>query len=382
MDESLGDAFGDVFGEVFARVLDVLPDAVLIVDDDGQILEANAVTFELFGYGPADLIGQSVDLLVSQPARAAHVGNRTQFSAAPRSRAMGLGLELYAERADGSRFPVDISLSPIRTRDGIATIAVVRDLTERRQWQDRHESEASSALNSTFDAYLAMDSNSVVTAWNTAAEQMYGWPRELVLGRPLPDTVVPDRMGAAIAKRWYLLAQSAKTTQSEQLSESIACRRDGTEFPVEVAVALTGDGEQLRVHVFVRDISARKAATAEQALLASIVRCNQDGISAVDLQGNITVWNPMMEKIYGFTSAEVIGESIAKVTPPNAMDAAAASVEASLTGTDVHVEFEQRRKDGSTFLAAVTTSAIISATGTISGASAIVRDVTAERAGA
>src|SRR5262249_46622925 len=99
-------------------LLEALPDALVVIDRTGTIVLVNLRTEELFGYTRTELLGQAVELLVPPRFRRGHVGHRSAFFATPHSRPMGLGLQLWGLRKDGSEFPVEISLSPLTTEHG------------------------------------------------------------------------------------------------------------------------------------------------------------------------------------------------------------------------------------------------------------------------
>lgn len=118
-------------------LIEAAPDALLVTDDDGRIVIANAEAEKMFGYSRAELAGQPIEMLVPEPLRAGHVRRRTAYAAAPAIRPMGIGRELSARRRDGTELPVEISLSPLITELGLLTIAVVHDATERRQTEEK-----------------------------------------------------------------------------------------------------------------------------------------------------------------------------------------------------------------------------------------------------
>jgi protein-histidine pros-kinase len=117
----------------FRSLLDAAPDAMLIVERGGQIVFANAHVGALFGYEPTELLGREIEILVPERFRAPHPEHRRGYARAPRPRPMGIGLDLYGRRRDGSEFPVEISLSPMEGEDGALTIAAIRDISERRR---------------------------------------------------------------------------------------------------------------------------------------------------------------------------------------------------------------------------------------------------------
>jgi PAS domain S-box-containing protein len=112
-------------------LFDSAPGAIVIVDSDGDIVRINAQAEALFGYRPDELLGQPIETLVPERFHASHLTHRADCRAAPQTRPMGTGLNLFGRRKDGSEFPVDISLSPFNADGFSGVIAVVCDVTER-----------------------------------------------------------------------------------------------------------------------------------------------------------------------------------------------------------------------------------------------------------
>ena len=124
---------------LFRGLLEAAPDAMVIVDQDGTIVLVNAQVEERFGYERGEMIGQSIEILVPDRLAGLHAGFRNGYVHEPRTRPMGLAGDLYARRKDGSEFPVEISLSPLETEDGLLVSAAVRDISERRRMQTEAE---------------------------------------------------------------------------------------------------------------------------------------------------------------------------------------------------------------------------------------------------
>ena len=112
------------------------PDAIIIVDKNGCIVRVNEQARAMFGYTAKEFIGNRMEMLMPPRFRKRHVGHQQRFMIEPRLRRMGAGLELYAQRKDGTEFPVDIMLSPIETSEGRIVIATVRDVTEHRRVEE------------------------------------------------------------------------------------------------------------------------------------------------------------------------------------------------------------------------------------------------------
>ncbi len=117
-------------------VLESAPDATFVVSRAGTIDFVNRRVTEMFGYEPEELLGEPVEVLVPERFREGHVGHRTGFVEAPRTRPMGAGLDLWARRRDGTELPIEVSLSPVEGEHGFQVVAAVRDVTQRRRAEE------------------------------------------------------------------------------------------------------------------------------------------------------------------------------------------------------------------------------------------------------
>jgi PAS domain S-box-containing protein len=124
---------------IFRNLLEAAPDAMVVVNGEGQMIFVNARTEALFGYPQDELLDQTVELLVPSRYRGTHKDHRQKFSAEKRARAMGEGAELFGRRSDGTEFPVEISLSPLQTEDGVLVVSAIRDVSARKEMEAQLE---------------------------------------------------------------------------------------------------------------------------------------------------------------------------------------------------------------------------------------------------
>ncbi len=186
----------------FRALLEAAPDAIVIVDQQGLISLVNSQMENLFGYPRESLFGQSVDILVPERFRVKHGGHRADYFSAPRVRAMGIGLELYGLRQDGTEFPVEISLSPVEAAEGLLVAAAIRDITARKQSESAlHQSEERFGKSfRTSPAALTITrvaDNSFVDV-NESFLSLFGHSREEIIGHSVTDLYTnssPDDRG-------------------------------------------------------------------------------------------------------------------------------------------------------------------------------------------
>ena len=249
----------------FRPLLEVAPDAMIVVDEGGRMVLVNMLARQLFGYAEAEMLGQSVDILVPDAARPGHAAQRAAYVAAPRTRPMGAGVELAGRRKDGSEFPVEISLAPMPTDEGLLVVSTVRDVTERKQAQEvvrASEMKFRRLLELAPDAIILVDAEGRMVLVNSEAHRMFGYAEDEMVGQSV-DGLVPDgvRPGHGAQRASYM---AAPRTRPMGAGLSLAGRRkDGTEFPVEISLAPMPGPDGLLVMSAIRDVTDRKSSEAQ-----------------------------------------------------------------------------------------------------------------------
>jgi PAS domain S-box-containing protein len=236
----------------FGTLLESVPDATLIINAVGRIVLANSQAARAFAYAPAELVGQPVEVLLPERFRNAHVHNRSQFSRQPRTRTMGLGLELFGRRRDGYEFPVEISLSPLSTDEGVMVMSAVRDITDRKKAEQKFRG----LLEAAPDAMVIVGRDGGIALVNSQLERLFRYPREALLGKPV-DILVPERYRAAHPHhREGFFAQPHTRSMGAGL-QLHGLRQDGSEFPVEISLSPLDTEEGMFVSAAIRDATER-----------------------------------------------------------------------------------------------------------------------------
>ncbi len=221
--------------DVFRHLLDAAPDAVVVVDESGRIVVVNAQTERLFDYRRGDLIGREIETLIPERFRKTHVQHRTQFVNSPKIRPMGSGLELFGRRRDGTEFPIEVSISPMRTAAGTLVSASVRDITDRKRSEllaRRNQQHLLSAVESIQGAFAIFDAQDCLVLCNSECRH--------VLGRSLHGEIVGRRFED-------LLAASITAGVFESGQELQTAWLAYHESPAGALEAVTSAGRKLRI---------------------------------------------------------------------------------------------------------------------------------------
>jgi PAS domain S-box-containing protein len=167
----------------FKGFLESAPDAIVIINDKGEIQLINAQTEKLFGYKRAELIGKEAEMLIPVRYKTAQPGRRGGFFLAPNERSKGAGLNLFGQHKNGAEFPVEISLSPLETEEGLLVSAAIRDITEQKQASQY----ARSLIEASLDPLVTINADGKITDVNEASVNVTGVLRENLIGTDFSD---------------------------------------------------------------------------------------------------------------------------------------------------------------------------------------------------
>jgi PAS domain S-box-containing protein len=232
-------------------------------------------------------------------------------------------------------------------------------------------------LDSALDCIITMDATGRVREFNPASERVFGFTRAEVVGKELADLIIPPRLRE---RHRQGLAHYLKTGQGPLLGRLIeigALRRDGTEILVALAISATEiDGSPIFT-AYLRDITEQKRAEEANRRLAAIIDSSGDAIISIDLDETITSWNKEAERLFGYTAAEIIGQPITVLVPPDRHNEELGIMERIRRGERIiRYQTVHGRKDGTLLDISLAVSPINDESGHVIGASKIARDIT------
>jgi PAS domain S-box-containing protein len=242
------------------HLLDISPDALLIVDRVGTIVMANEQAAALFGYRREEVQQQRLEMLLPEHLHAMHVAHREHYFATPRTRSMGAGLHLLGQHKDGTEFPVDISLRSVLLGDEPLAIGAIRDMSAQRRAERERAQQAehlrlqAELIDLSHDAIFIRDSVNRVIFWNKGAEELYGWSSQEALGR-ITHSLLKTRFPTGLAE---VEAQLERDGRWE--GELAHTRRDGSLVVVESRQVLVCDvlGHATAMLEINRDVTDRR----------------------------------------------------------------------------------------------------------------------------
>ncbi len=254
-------------------ILEAIPDAVAVVNQQGVMIQTNSQMEAMFGYTREELIGQKIEILVPERQRPQHDHHREQFHARPKIRRMGSGLDLYGRRRDGSEFPVEISLSPVATNDGMIVLSAIRDISDRKRIEeelrrlndelDRRKSRElrdsqnrlALIVDSSQDAIIGKNLEGIVTHWNKGAEHIYGYTAQEMIGRPI-SVLAPREKSDEIPG----ILRKIRAGERVEYFESVRVTKDGRNLNVSISVSPIHDaeGKVVGASTIARNITGQK----------------------------------------------------------------------------------------------------------------------------
>jgi PAS domain S-box-containing protein len=395
---------GDYFEQVVAGVRDY---AIFLLDAQGNVASWNAGAERLKGYRAEEIIGQHFSRFYPAEAIASGWPTHELEVAAATGRFEDEG---WRVRKDGSRFWANVVITPLRDASGQVSgfLKITRDLTERKEAEEKarrlleeqaaHRAAQASAreaerahreerrqreqlhvtLSSIGDAVIVTDTHGVVSFLNPVAQVLTGWEPREAAGQPLErvfrifneDTRLPIEDPVSKVLREGVVVGLANHT--------VLVDKNGREISIDDSGApIRGEeGTIAGVVLVFRDVTETRRAMEARLRLAAIVESSEDAIISKNLDGIILSWNEGAERLFGYTSEEMVGRPLSMLVPPDYPDDLPAIMARLRRGERIdHYETVRMRKDGSRVDVSLTISPIKDTEGKIIGASKIARDI-------
>lgn len=204
-----------------AKLLEAVPEAIIIINSNGCIVSANQETEKLFGYSRAQLLGKFDEYLLTARSKSKQIAYRKDYFSDPRPISIGVNFELFGLKIDGTEFPIEISLSPLDTDEGLLALAVIRDISERKKNVDA-KAIFSAIVESSDDAIVGADLNGIIFIWNNGAEQLYSYSSREVIGKNIHFIFPPEQQN-----EFNDIIHRIKKENAILRKETLRVRKDG-----------------------------------------------------------------------------------------------------------------------------------------------------------
>ena len=244
----------------YRRLLEAAPDAMVVVQENGEIVLLNAQTEKEFGYGRDEILGQKITTLIPAGFAERLVADGTRTWTEEVEQQIGAGIELCGLRKNGSEFPIEIMLSPHESAAGILVTAVIRNITSRKESEKllkQAEAKYHGLLESAPDGIVVLNQDGDILLLNARAEKQFGYPRDELLGSNIQEIIPEGFVDPGTANVLRTLPENPAHRTGAGM-ELYGRRKDGSQFPIEIMLNSLESPEGAMLTVAVRDVSEAK----------------------------------------------------------------------------------------------------------------------------
>jgi PAS domain S-box-containing protein len=232
-------------------------------------------------------------------------------------------------------------------------------------------------VRSSDDAILTKNLSSIVTSWNPAAARIFGWDPHEIIGHSVLRLIPPRLQHEELE-----ILRRLRAGEQMENCETVRVTRDGREIIVSLTLSplRNHSGQVTGASIIARNVTEKRAAERMRLQLAAIVESSDDAIISKNLDGTIISWNAGAERMFGYKAAEIVGQSLRTLLPPNLHDEEATIIARLIAGLRVdHFETLRVRRNGEIFPVSLSVSPIRDDAGEVAGAAGILRDITQHR---
>ena len=372
----------------YRGLLEAAPDAMVVVNQGGEIVLLNVQAEKQFGYSRDELVGQRVKNIIPEGFAERLIADGTRSAAEALAQQIGTGIELSGRRKDGSEFPIEIMLSPLESAQGILVTAAIRNISVRKD-AERHlaqmESRYRGLLEAAPDAMVVVNQSGEIVLLNVQAEKQFGYRRDELVGQKVKN-IIPEGFAERLISDATRSAADALAQQIGMGIELSGRRKDGSEFPIEIMLSPLDSAEGILVTAAIRNISVRKDAEKHLVQMESryrgLLEAAPDAMVVVNQSGEIVLVNVQAEKQFGYRRDELVGQKVKNIIPEGfaerlISDATRSVADALAQQIGMGIELSGRRKDGSRFPIEIMLSPLDSAEGIL--VTAAIRNISARK---
>jgi PAS domain S-box-containing protein len=372
----------------YRGLLEAAPDAMVVVNQGGKIVLLNVQAEKQFGYRRDELVGQKVKNIIPEGFAERLIADGTRSVEDALAQQIGAGIELSGRRKNGSKFPIEIMLSPLESAEGTLVTAAIRDISVRKA-TEKHlaqmEGRYRGLLEAAPDAMVVVNQRGEIVLLNVQAEKQFGYRRDELVGQKVTN-IIPEGFAERLIADGTRSVEEALAQQIGTGIELSGRRKNNSEFPIEIMLSPLKSAEGTLVTAAIRNISVRKDAEKHLAQMEGryrgLLEAAPDAMVVVDQGGKIVLLNVQAEKQFGYSRDELIGQKVTNIVPEGFAERlvsdALRSVEDALAqqiGTGI--ELHGRRKNGSSFPIEIMLSPLESAEGIL--VTAAIRDISVRK---
>jgi PAS domain S-box-containing protein len=373
----------------YQGLLEAAPDAMIVVNEGGEIILLNLQAEKQFGYGRDELVGQTVTTIIPVGFAERLIADGTRTAAEALAQQIGTGIELTAHRKDGTEFPIEIMLSPLESAEGILVTAAIRDISARKEAEKkilRMEGRYRGLLEAAPDAMVVVNQAGEIVLLNVQAEKQFGYRRDELIGQKVKN-IIPDGFAERLVADELRSTEDALAQQIDTGIELTGRRKDGSDFPIEIMLSPLESPEGILVTAAIRNISVRKEADKHLAQMEAryrgLLEAAPDAMVVVNRRGEIVLLNVQAEKQFGYHRDELVGQKMKNIIPEGfaerlIADGLRSPEDALAQKIGTGIELSGRRKDGTDFPIELMLSPLESAEGIL--VTAAIRDITMRKA--
>jgi len=375
-------------GAKYRGLLEAAPDAMVVVNQSGDIVLLNVRAEKEFGYRRDELLGQQVKTIIPKGFAERLIADGTRSTAEALAQQIGTGIELNGRRKDGSEFPIEIMLSPLESAEGILVTAAIRDISVRKA-TEKHlgqmEGRYRGLLEAAPDAMVVVNPGGDIVLLNVQAEKQFGYRRDELVGQKVKN-IIPEGFAERLVADGLRSDADALAQQIGTGIELNGRRKDGSEFPIEIMLSPLESAEGILVTAAIRDISVRRAADSHLAQMEGryrgLLEAAPDAMVVVNRRGEIVLLNVQAERQFGYHRDELVGQRMKNIIPEGfaerlISDGLRSPEDALAQKIGTGIELIGRRKDGSEFPIEIMLSPLESAEGVL--VTAAIRDITTRK---